>query len=208
MENDKISYHSFLNRHSLTSAKIFELKSVPAYKLVGTIGLDSLTIFDRKPNPTKSNPNDVFSLSNWHMRHVEGCEEINSSIMNFLEKHLTKDSIVSFEHYIISRMSSGDQTVQIVEATKNLKDRILGITRNVFVIPAPTIKKCAGKGDYGKGDMVNAFINDDFFPFGKFRENIIDNKDTIIKSKKEVLKPVDDVIDSSYVLKFTKLNLL
>ena len=207
-KNGKYLHYSAINRYQFSAAKseTYSFNSVPEYKKQGLIGLDKYLIFDRPPNKRNKKTTDKFvELNKWHASHLNGCETITDAVMSLLSEHLNSDARVIFEHYITSRGSGGDNTIQIIEATYRLKHEIKKITERIFVVAAPTIKKFAGKGNYQKADMVNAYLADTNISH-PFKNNVKKNKEKFVKSPKEVLKPIDDIIDSYFITRFAIVN--
>lgn len=202
-EKNSIKHYSFLNRFELSTAKNFNIKNVPKYKTQGLEGLDQHFLFERPPVKFNKKEKDTFvRLNNWHRGHMESCQNINKPIEEFLRRIVGKNDVVSIEHYITSRNSGGDQTIQIIEATKQIKDVILSITKNLFVVSAPTIKNFAGSGDYSKKQMLEVYLCQNFSH--PWKENLKKNKENFVKNEKTILKPIDDVVDSYFIAKHIK----
>lgn len=199
-------HFSIINRYQFSKAKPenYDYDSVADYLKQGLIGLNKHIVFDRPPNTKDKKAKDKISeLNRWHSSHLVGCETITQAVMKIITPYITEDTKVGIEHYITSRNSGGDATIQIIEATYRLKYEIKKHTDKIFVIPAPTIKLFAGKGNFQKADMVRAYINDATIKH-PFKDNIKNAPNNLIKNPKEVLKPIDDVIDSYFVAKYVK----
>ena len=86
---------------------------------------------------------------------------------------------------------------------RTLKE-ILGIPYEKINIVAPgTVKKTAGKGHFKKEQMMEAFINDEFFSSTDFWQNINHTPELFQSPKaKNWQKPLDDLVDSSYCCKW------
>jgi hypothetical protein len=201
-DGEPIKFCAIMNRYELSASAEFDIKKVPQYKLLPTKGLDIFVLFDRKPNSLKKpKSSDKFSkmknLNDWHKRHMGSCDDMLSVVKGVLDEHIDDTTIVAMEH-LITR-NGGNATVQIVEFTKSLKDWLWSKTKHLYVIPAPSIKEIAGGGGYQKADMLNAFIKD--APEHPFVTNVSSGKSVYVKTKKDIIKPIDDVVDSFYVLK-------
>lgn len=73
----------------------------------------------------------------------------------------------------------------------------------IHIISPGTIKKTAGKGNFKKEQMIEAFIGDKFFETSKFWQNI-NSKPELFQSPKahNWQKPLDDLVDSAYACKW------
>ena len=125
--------------------------------------------------------------------------------------------IIGIENY--SYDSFGDATIQIIEMTSVLKQKLLDFCEleNTNIIPAPTIKKkYSVGGNANKFDMFKSYLDlglkDKFSLFVKNNENSLYKEKWKLTSKgkaqnHEVLSPVDDLIDSYFIKEYVKYYL-
>lgn len=73
----------------------------------------------------------------------------------------------------------------------------------INIISPGTIKKTAGKGNYKKEQMIDAFIHDEFFKETKFWQDINASPELFQSPKAHNWqKPLDDLVDSAYACKW------
>ena len=108
----------------------------------------------------------------------------------------------------LSFSSNGNSLVDIAMATALLRERIIkGIGVDNFHVFSPTtIKKFAVKGNAKKDELYTALI--DFKEEGnnlnELSQILDENKEEWITPKKVVNKPVDDIVDATWILLFLK----
>jgi hypothetical protein len=108
----------------------------------------------------------------------------------------------------LSFSSNGNSLVDIAMATALLRERIIkGIGVDNFHVFSPTsIKKFAVKGNAKKDELYTALI--DFKEEGnnlnELSQILDGNKEEWITPKKVVNKPVDDIVDATWILLFLK----
>jgi hypothetical protein len=108
----------------------------------------------------------------------------------------------------LSFSSNGNSLVDIAMATSLLRERIIkGIGVDNFHVFSPTtIKKFAVKGNAKKDELYTALI--DFKEEGnnlnELSQILDENKEEWITPKKVVNKPVDDIVDATWILLFLK----
>lgn len=202
IDGNSIKHASFINRYCWSKAADFDIDKIDQRKLKGLEGLDTCVIYDRRANSVNKKAKDKFlELHRWHDEHIKGCEEMKKAIFdNYLSDILEKDDIVCIEHYITK--GGGNQTIQIIEATMRIKQAISEVTSNIYPVPAPTLKMFAGKGNFTKEQMFDAYVREDIDH--KYRDNCEKNKGLLVKNPKTLVKPVDDVIDSYFAAKYAK----
>lgn len=84
----------------------------------------------------------------------------------------------------------------------------LGLPYCKINIVAPSrVKKTAGKGNYNKDQMIEAFMQDEFFSESKFWQDLRKMPELFQSPKaKKWMKPLDDIVDSAYLCKWAKLQ--
>lgn len=151
-------------------------------------------------NPVNSlDKKDPFGVTKWQRKTMLSANMLSELIMGALVVELENDTDVffAFENYITK--NGGNQTIQIIEHTFSLKDKIgkkYGAER-CFFYPAPTIKKFAGGGGYTKQDMFRSFLST--APDSKFKSFVFKNTEHVIVGDKDVVPPVSDLVDSFFV---------
>lgn len=134
-------------------------------------------------------------------------EIITSKIVEVLnsKKYMNENTIIGIEG--IAFMARGNSVAQFSGYHYLLRKEISKFVpyTNIYVFSPSTIKKFAGKGNFKKEDMINAFINSNnnilqkntFF-------NTIKTKPELFRTEKFFKKPVDDIIDSYFTLEVIK----
>jgi hypothetical protein len=157
--------------------------------------------FDRKPVPSV----EKIGLQAWERIHMENCI-INSELLaDWLTPLIDPQTDIILENY--SYGSHSDTTIQIIEQTMSLKFRLLTNfdISNFWIYPGPSVKMFCGKGNFNKFDIHNCFVveNDKILTKNPVYQNILKNHDNIVKgSHNEVQSPVNDIIDSYYLVKY------
>jgi len=122
---------------------------------------------------------------------------------------------IAFENYSYTKAT--DNLIQMCEMTAPVKQQLiknfLDIVNleNFFVVTAPTIKKFAGKGDFDKYQMFQAFLQEDFKGNNKFQNALKKDEEKFFKPRikkgklfNDMIAPVPDIIDSYYIAKWLK----
>jgi hypothetical protein len=111
----------------------------------------------------------------------------------------------------LSFSSNGNALIDISMATGLLRERIISeVGVDSFHVFSPTtIKKYAVKGNAKKDELYHALYNFKEYEtnlehFGKILEA---NKEEWITPSKVVNKPIDDIVDATWINKFLKNNL-
>ena len=111
----------------------------------------------------------------------------------------------------LSFSSNGNSLVDIAMATALLRERITkGIGVENFHVFSPTsIKKFAVKGNAKKDELYLALIDlkEEGTNMNELSQVLAENQQEWITPKKVVNKPVDDVVDATWILLFLKNNL-
>ena len=107
----------------------------------------------------------------------------------------------------LSFASNGNALIDISMATalirKKIVDRI-GSSR-FYVFPPTAIKKFAGKGNFKKDEMYHALVqktSEVGGDFSHFTDIISKHASSWITKSKQVNKPIDDLVDSSWICLF------
>lgn len=135
---------------------------------------------------------------------VASVEDI-STLITQIKKHLVKstgDVYVAMEG--ISFGSKGNTLIDIAMATGILRKSIIselldGRHDRFFVFSPGTIKKFAGKGSFKKNDMYEALISNPETEHLEFVKLLNAYKDKWITPGGVVKKPLDDLVDSTWI---------
>lgn len=108
----------------------------------------------------------------------------------------------------LSFASNGNALIDISMATALLRERIIdriGID-NFFVFSPTSIKKFAIKGNAKKDQLYEAMYKSGLGgkTFGEFSKLLEDNKEEWITPKGNVNKPIDDLVDASWIAFYLK----
>lgn len=126
-------------------------------------------------------------------------------------KGLTEGKDISIALEGLSFASSGASSLTYAGyhfiLRKTLSDT-LGVPYERIEIVAPSrVKKTAGKGNYNKDQMIEAFIGDEFFSSSKLWQDINKIPEVFQSPKaKKWQKPLDDLVDSAYLCKYIYLK--
>lgn len=130
--------------------------------------------------------------------------EAYSELVNAILAVIPKNSIIGLEGF--SFASKGQGFIDLIIAQTILRKTILDSPNNhkLLVISPSSIKKVfTGKGNSNKVGMLNSFketttLKHELFDYAKATD--------LIKKEKEVLKPVDDLIDAYAILHWLNNN--
>ena len=129
----------------------------------------------------------------------------------YKEKHILRNlkilqqhqvSVVNLEGY--AYQSSSKAIFQIAEATSILKLVLLQANIKINIISPSELKMYAGKGNYNKFQMLQAFIAQELKD-NKFWQNIVKYEKTLYKYNKEktiingIKSPFSDAIDAYFL---------
>ena len=111
----------------------------------------------------------------------------------------------------LSFSSNGNSLVDISMATALLRERIIGKigSENFYVFSPTTIKKFAVKGNAKKDELYHSLCNfkEDETNLNVFSKILEGNKTEWITGAKAINKPIDDVVDSTWVNLYLKEEL-
>jgi hypothetical protein len=111
----------------------------------------------------------------------------------------------------LSFSSNGNSLVDISMATALLRERIIGKvgSENFYVFSPTTIKKFAVKGNAKKDELYHSLCNfkEDETNLDVFSKMLEENKTEWITGSKAINKPIDDVVDSTWVNLYLKEEL-
>ena len=111
----------------------------------------------------------------------------------------------------LSFSSNGNSLVDIAMATALLRERIINKigVENFHVFSPTSIKKFAVKGNAKKDELYYALIDlkEEGTNMNELTQVLAENQGEWITPKKVVNKPVDDIVDATWILLFLKNNL-
>ena len=225
---DKTTFLAVLNIRKFTNAKgvnpdtiledniIANEDSVQVLKTL--VSLDDVDIkFIHRPSvPTAKKA----GLLDWQRAHIDSsiklAKQIFDAMMDHIKKyHTATDPMgikINIENYSYGSVS--DNLIQVVELTCLLKNYILTNlidSDSWYIVAGPTVKKFVGRGDYDKHDLLQAFMRNDVDdklmvnnPLIKTLKTLDDKCWDIRKKKgkevKQVKSPIDDIIDSYFMM--------
>jgi len=133
---------------------------------------------------------------------------INKIVDQFKYLH---DPITAYGIEGFSFGSTGNRLAQIAGYQWALRWEMRNIgmsTENFWVFSPMTVKATAGKGNFKKEQMIEAFINSDdpLLQENGFWLAIKNNPEQFQTKRGNWLKPIDDIVDSYWVLRTTELN--
>jgi hypothetical protein len=224
----KTEFISLLNRWEYTSAKIFDkAKLFKDYQLLQNLVAISnfeLLMFDRIPNgipskkklkAKKSDKDFLQVISEWESTHFQQCEMLATLFKICFEdkiKEIKEKNNISKIYCCIESLAfmggSTNNSIQVCEFSYPIKRNIISIVggSNLFRVTSSEVKQFAfDNGNATKLDMFNSFLkqneNNEFINFVK------KNNKTLVKANGDVIKPIEDVVDSYWIAKFLEKNL-
>ena len=109
----------------------------------------------------------------------------------------------------LSFSSNGNALIDISMATALIRKKIVDKigSKNFYVFPPTAIKKFAGKGNFKKDEMYYALVEKAPTAggnFSDFTDVISKHSSSWITKSKQVNKPIDDLVDASWICLFLK----
>lgn len=182
--------------------------------LLSTADNFHISTYKRSPISAPNNRGD--GLYGWEREHISNCLYYGHDMVRFIIEVMRKvcggyqssEVVVILENYSYS--SQSNTLIQMVENTMMLKYELMQHfnINNFYVIPAPRVKSFVGKGSFDKYDMLQAMMNENHTD-NQFIKIVSENRDMFIKPKMkkgkemfEVLSPVQDIVDSYWMLRY------
>lgn len=191
----------------------------------------SLTRSDRKEESLKKNSKKPFSIlggmENFRFIFLEKKElpseysererikieyflEVVDNLWDAISKEMGGEPFkVAMEG--LSFSSNGNSLVDIAMATALLRERIINSigVENFHVFSPTSIKKFAVKGNAKKDELYRSLIDlkEEGTNLNELSQVLEENLQEWITPKKVVNKPVDDIVDATWILLFLKNNL-
>jgi hypothetical protein len=112
----------------------------------------------------------------------------------------------------LSFASNGNALIDISMATALIRKKIVDRigSQNFYVFPPTAIKKFAGKGNFKKDEMYHSLIQkapEAGGDFSHFTDIILKHASSWITKSKQVNKPIDDLVDASWICIFLQETL-
>jgi hypothetical protein len=139
---------------------------------------------------------------------IDYFQEVVDSLWSHIEPFLGGDVKIAIEG--LSFSSNGNALIDISMATALIRKKIVDTvgSQNFFVYSPTSIKKFAKKGNAKKHELYHAII-DKQVPgtnFSHLTEILDKNKSNWITGAGSVNKPMDDIIDASWICLFLTEN--
>ena len=138
---------------------------------------------------------------------IDYFQEVVDSLWSHIEPFLGGDVKIAIEG--LSFSSNGNALIDISMATALIRKKIVDTvgSQNFYVFPPTAIKKFAGKGNFKKDEMYHALVEKAPTAggnFSDFTDVISKHSSSWITKSKQVNKPIDDLVDASWICLFLK----
>lgn len=222
---DRVRYLSIANIHKFTSAKTPDIDNILSRNpVLGDLAKsvdDVDLVFSRRKPTSKVKEKDASA------RRVQQVEKRRKDLTDaiYLSEYFLSEVVRVIKGYyhdhssievIMEDLSLGSVTnniIQICEITMLVKDRILhsilsGDTSKLYLLDAPSLKMYAGKGNFTKDLMMDAYLDkfdDSLVSYIKSIEPTIGWYDIRKKKGKEcreVKSPLDDLVDARWLIDY------
>ena len=141
---------------------------------------------------------------------IDYFQEVVDSLWSHIEPFLGGDVKIAIEG--LSFSSNGNALIDISMATALIRKKIVDRigSKNFYVFPPTAIKKFAGKGNFKKDEMYHALVEKAPTAggnFSDFTDVISKHSSSWITKSKQVNKPIDDLVDASWICLFLQETL-
>jgi hypothetical protein len=193
-KDGKYSWGS-LTRTDRTTESLRKTKDKPYAILEGDSSID-LFFLAKKEMPEEYSARERVKIDYF--------QEVVDSLWSHIEPFLGEDVKIAIEG--LSFSSNGNALIDISMATALIRKKIVDTigSQNFFVYSPTSIKKFAKKGNAKKHELYHAII-DKQVPgtnFSHLTEILDKNKSNWITGAGSVNKPMDDIIDASWICLF------
>jgi hypothetical protein len=194
-KDGKYSWGS-LTRTDRTAESLRKSKDKPYAILDGDPSID-LFFLAKKEMPEEYSPKERVKIDYF--------QEVVDSLWSHIEPFLGGDVKIAIEG--LSFSSNGNALIDISMATALIRKKIVDTigSQNFYVFPPTAIKKFAGKGNFKKDEMYHALVQKAPTTegnFSDFTDVISKHSSSWITKSKQVNKPVDDLVDASWICLF------
>lgn len=136
---------------------------------------------------------------------IDYFQDIVDIFWSKIEPFIDGETVIAMEG--LSFASNGNALIDISMATALIRKKIVDRigSQNFYVFPPTAIKKFAGKGNFKKDEMYFSLIQKSSSAGGNFSHfsSIIEkNSSSWITKSKQVNKPIDDLVDASWICLF------
>ena len=190
-----------LTRSDRTFESLTKTKDKPYSVLFGMEDF-SLLFLDKKEMPSEYSQKERIKIDYF----LELVEVFWSEI----EKNLQDSSEVFLAMEGLSFASNGNALIDISMATALLRERIVNKigSSNFWVFSPTSVKKFAVKGNAKKDELYHAILNKKLpgTNFSQFTNILQTHKENWITNSGNVNKPLDDIIDASWICLYLMEN--
>jgi hypothetical protein len=185
-----------LTRTGRTSESLRKSKDKPYAILEGDPSID-LFFLTKKEMPVEYSAKERVKIDYF--------QEVVDSLWSHIEPFLGEDVKIAIEG--LSFSSNGNALIDISMATALIRKKIVDTigSQNFYVFPPTAIKKFAGKGNFKKDEMYHALVQKAPSAggnFSDFTDVISKYSSSWITNAKQVNKPIDDLVDASWICLF------
>jgi hypothetical protein len=199
-KNGKYSWGS-LTRTDRTSESLKKSKDKPYAVLDGDPDID-LFFLTKKEMPEEYSARERVKIDYF--------QDIVDVFWYHIEPFIDGEVKIAMEG--LSFASNGNALIDISMATALIRKKIVDKigSQNFYVFPPTAIKKFAGKGNFKKDEMYYSLIQkapEAGGNFTDFTDTIAKHSSSWITKSKQVNKPVDDLVDASWICLFLQETL-
>ena len=185
-----------LTRTDRTAESLRKSKDKPYAILEGDPSID-LFFLTKKEMPVEYSAKERVKIDYF--------QEVVDSLWSHIEPFLGGDVKIAIEG--LSFSSNGNALIDISMATALIRKKIVDRigSKNFYVFPPTAIKKFAGKGNFKKDEMYHALVEKAPTAggnFSDFTDVISKHASSWITKSKQVNKPIDDLVDASWICLF------
>ena len=185
-----------LTRTDRTAESLRKSKDKPYAILEGDPSID-LFFLTKKEMPAEYSAKERVKIDYF--------QEVVDSLWSHIEPFLGGDVKIAIEG--LSFSSNGNALIDISMATALIRKKIVDRigSKNFYVFPPTAIKKFAGKGNFKKDEMYHALVEKAPTAggnFSDFTDVISKHASSWITKSKQVNKPIDDLVDASWICLF------
>ena len=185
-----------LTRTDRTAESLRKSKDKPYAILEGDPSID-LFFLTKKEMPVEYSAKERVKIDYF--------QEVVDSLWSHIEPFLGGDVKIAIEG--LSFSSNGNALIDISMATALIRKKIVDTvgSQNFYVFPPTAIKKFAGKGNFKKDEMYHALVEKAPTAggnFADFTDVIAKHSSSWITKSKQVNKPIDDLVDASWICLF------
>ena len=197
LKDEEYSWGS-LTRTDRTEESLRKSKDKPYAILEGDPSID-LFFLTKKEMPVEYSAKERVKIDYF--------QEVVDSLWSHIEPFLGGDVKIAIEG--LSFSSNGNALIDISMATALIRKKIVDRigSKNFYVFPPTAIKKFAGKGNFKKDEMYHALVEKAPTAggnFSDFTDVISKHASSWITKSKQVNKPIDDLVDASWICLFLK----